>query len=164
MSWSVLVGLPYFARSLIVFFISMVPIIELRGAIPIGAALAVGVVPSYIIAVIGNMLPVPIILLFSKKILLWCCTWKHGGTVFQKIHEKGMKAGKKLMEKAGRSQYLALFLFVAIPLPGTGAWTGCLAATLLDMKFWPSVAACAGGVATAGIIMGVLSALGLAIF
>lgn len=164
MSWSAMVGLPYFVRALIIFFISMVPVVELRGAIPIGAALHLGVVPSYIISVIGNMLPVPLILLFSKKILLACCKLKHGGRLFQKVHDKGVKAGEKLTSKAGQSQYFALFLFVAIPLPGTGAWTGCLAATLLDMKFWPSVLACSGGVATAGIIMGVLSKLGLMLF
>ncbi|MEG2769943.1 MAG: small multi-drug export protein [Oscillospiraceae bacterium] len=153
-------------RYIIVFFISMVPIVELRGAIPIGVALELPHIANYIVCVLGNMLPVPIILLFAKAILLWCCKWKHGGKFFTFIYEKGVKAGKKLTEKTGQSQYVALFLFVAIPLPGTGAWTGCLAATLLDMKFWPSVLAVAGGVLVAGIIMalasfGVFGAIGL---
>lgn len=151
-------SLPMFVRCLSVFFVSMVPIVELRGAIPIGFALDIPVLQNYIICVLGNMLPVPVILLFSKAVLLWCCKWKHGGKIFQKIYDKGVKAGKKLTEKVGRSEYFALFLFVAIPLPGTGAWTGCLAATLLDLKFWPTVAAVAGGVLCAGLVMGLASA------
>lgn len=147
-----------FARYLAVFFVSMVPIVELRGAIPIGFALQLPLFWNYFVCVLGNMLPVPVILLFSKAVLLWCCKWKHGGKIFQKIYDKGIKAGKKLTEKVGRSEYFALFLFVAIPLPGTGAWTGCLAATLLDLKFWPTVASVAAGVLCAGIVMGLASA------
>ena len=107
------------------------------------------------------MLPVPVILLFAKRVLLWCTTWPGAlGRFFTKIYEKGVKAGDKMQEKAGRGIYWALYLFVAIPLPGTGAWTGCLAATLLDLKFWPSVAAVLGGVMTAGLIM-LLGSMGL---
>lgn len=147
----------------IVLFVSMVPIVELRGAIPIGViGQRLELVPVLITAIIGNMLPVPVILLFAKRILLWCCTWKGIlGRFFSKIHEKGMKAGEKMQKKSGKSIYWALFIFVAIPLPGTGAWTGCLAATLLDLKFWPSVLAVMGGVITAGIIMLALSTLGV---
>lgn len=147
----------------IVLFVSMVPILELRGAIPIGVVVQqLDLVPVLIVAVVGNMLPVPIILLFAKKILLWCCTWKGIlGKIFNKIHEKGMMAGNKMEQKAGKSIYFALFLFVAIPLPGTGAWTGCLGATLLDLKFWPSVISVMAGVISAGIIMLILSSLGV---
>ena len=146
-----------------VLFVSMVPIVELRGAIPIGVVgQQLPLLPVLITAVIGNMLPVPFILLFAKKILLWC-TGLPGilGRFFSKIHEKGMKAGDKMQEKAGRSVYVGLFLFVAIPLPGTGAWTGSLAATLLDLKFWPSVLAVMAGVICAGLIMLTLSSLGV---
>ncbi len=158
MNWASLVGLPLVVRYLVVFFVSMVPIIELRGAVPIGVALQLDGILNFIVCVVGNMLPVPIILLFAKAVLLWCCKWKYGGKFFQAIHDKGVKAGNKLTEKTGKSQYFALFLFVAIPLPGTGAWTGCLAATLLDMKFIPSVLSVMCGVMTAGIIMWLLSA------
>lgn len=150
-----------------VFFVSMVPLIELRGAVPIGVGMGLELIPTYVVSVIGNMLPVPIILLFAKKVLLWCCTWPgKAGKIFGKIHEKGIKAGVKMQEKTGRGIYFALYLFVAIPLPGTGAWTGSLAATLLELKFWPSVAAVLAGVMTAGVIMalgslGVFGALGL---
>jgi len=142
-----------------VFFVSMVPIIELRGAIPIGVGQGLPLAGVYITAIIGNMLPVPFIILFSKKVLLWCCRlpgrWNRP---FLWIYNKGVRAGDKLKEKTGRGLYFALFVFVAIPLPGTGAWTGSLAATLLDMKFWPSVLAVMCGVLTAGIIMGAISA------
>ncbi len=146
-----------------VFLVSMVPLIELRGAIPIGViGQQLPLLPTLVIAVIGNMLPVPIILLFAKKVLLWCCTLPGGfGRFFGKIHEKGMKAGEKMQEKAGKGIYWGLFIFVAIPLPGTGAWTGSLGATLLDLKFWPSVFAVMAGVITAGIIMLTLSGLGV---
>ena len=124
------------------------------------------VLQTYIVAVIGNMLPVPVILLFSKQVLLWCTRLPKVGGFFQKIWEKGVKGGDKLQQKAGNGLYWALFLFVGVPLPGTGAWTGGLAATILDMKFWPSVLAIAGGVMLAGVIMalvssGVFGALGL---
>ncbi|MDD3429214.1 MAG: small multi-drug export protein [Oscillospiraceae bacterium] len=136
----------------------MVPLIELRGAVPYGVAWGLPLAAVYPLAVLGNMVPVPIILLFAKKILLWCCTWPKIGNVFQKIYEKGMKAGEKMQNTAGPGIYWALFLFVAIPLPGTGAWTGCLAATLLDLKFGKSVLAVLAGVLVAGCLMGLVSA------
>jgi len=149
-----------------VFIVSMVPLIELRGAVVIGVGMGLPLIPTYIVSVIGNMLPVPVILLFSKQVLLWCTRLPKVGGFFQKIWEKGVKGGDKLQQKAGGGLYWALFLFVGIPLPGTGAWTGGLAATILDMKFWPSVLAIMGGVMLAGVIMslvssGVFGALGL---
>lgn len=140
-----------------VFIVSMVPLIELRGAVPIGVGMGLPLIPTYIVSVIGNMLPVPVILLFSKQVLLWCTRLPKVGGFFQKIWEKGVKGGDKLQQKAGGGLYWALFLFVGIPLPGTGAWTGGLAATILDMKFWPSVLAIMGGVMLAGVIMGLVS-------
>ena len=149
-----------------VFIVSMVPLIELRGAVVIGVGMGLPLIPTYIVSVIGNMLPVPVILLFSKQVLLWCTRLPKVGGFFQKIWEKGVKGGDKLQQKAGGGLYWALFLFVGIPLPCTGAWTGGLAATILDMKFWPSVLAIMGGVMLAGVIMslvssGVFGALGL---
>ena len=139
---------------IIVFFISMVPLIELRGAIPYAIAQGLPYVPSYIIAILGNMLPVPFIYLFARKVLLWGADKPVIGKFFTYCIEKGEKGGKKLEAKAGKGLYWALFLFVGIPLPGTGAWTGTLAASLLDMDFKKSVIAVMAGVILAGIIMG----------
>lgn len=143
---------------LIVFFISMVPLIELRGAIPYAVMFGLPLAPSYVIAVIGNMLPVPIIYLFARKVLIWGKDKPVIGKFFTFCLEKGEKGGKKLQAKAGRGLFLALLLFVGIPLPGTGAWTGTLAASLLDMDFKSSVIAVMLGVILAGIIMGAASA------
>ena len=147
-----------------VFLISMVPIIELRGAIPVAVGMGLPLIPSYIICIIGNMLPVPIIFLFARKVLIWGADKKYIGKFFSWCIDKGERGGEKLKSKAGRGLYVALMLFVGIPLPGTGAWTGTLAASFLDMDFKKSVIACMGGVLLAGIIMGVLSALGVSAF
>jgi uncharacterized membrane protein len=144
---------------LIVFVISMVPLIELRGAIPYGLViLGLPVLPTYLIAILGNMLPVPVIYLFARKVLIWGKDKPGIGRFFTFCLEKGEKGGQKLQEKAGRGLFLALLLFVGIPLPGTGAWTGTLAASLLDMDFKSSVIAVMCGVLLAGVIMGAASA------
>ncbi|NLC87993.1 MAG: small multi-drug export protein [Clostridiaceae bacterium] len=148
-------------KYLLVFFVSMVPLIELRGSVPIGLSNLFGspidVLPLYIICILGNMLPVPFIFFFARKILVWGSNKKFIGKFFRFCLEKGEKGGKKLQEKAGRGLYFALFLFVGIPLPGTGAWTGTLAASLLDMDFKKSSIAIMAGVVLAGIIMGLAS-------
>ena len=144
-------------KYLIVFLVSMVPLIELRGAIPYAVAFDLPLLQSYIIAIIGNMLPVPIIYLFARKVLIWGQDKKIIGKFFSWCLKKGEKGGRKLEEKAGQGLYVALLLFVGIPLPGTGAWTGTLAASILDMDFKKSVIAIMLGVILAGIIMGVLS-------
>ena len=149
---------------LVVFFVSMVPLIELRGAIPISQIRHLPIVTSYVIAIIGNMLPVPIIYLFARKVLEWGADKPVIGGFFSWCLEKGEKGGKKLQQKAGRGLFLALLLFVGIPLPGTGAWTGTLAASILDMDFKSTVAAVMLGVLLAGIIMMVLSFAGVSIF
>ena len=136
----------------------MVPLIELRGAIPYSQLFGLPLLPSYIIAVIGNMLPVPIIFLFARKVLEWGSDKPVIGKFFSFCLEKGHKGGQKLKEKAGKGLPIALLLFVGIPLPGTGAWTGTLAASLLDMDFKSSVIAVILGVLLAGIIMGAASA------
>ena len=124
---------------LITFFISMVPLIELRGAIPYSQVVGLPLLQSYIICIIGNMLPVPIIYLFARKVLEWGADKPVIGKFFTFCLEKGKKGGEKLQEKAGRGLYWALLLFVGIPLPGTGAWTGTLAAIILDMDFIKTV-------------------------
>ena len=148
---------------LIIFFISMVPLIELRGAIPYAIAFIEAGVPlklwvCYVVAIIGNMLPVPVIFFFARKVLEWGKDKRYIGKFFTFCLEKGHKGGEKLQAKAGRGLFLALLLFVGIPLPGTGAWTGTLAASILDMKFKESVIAVMLGVVLAGIIMGLVSA------
>lgn len=149
-------------KYVLVFFISMVPLIELRGAVPIGLSSVFGealpILPLYILCILGNMLPVPVIFFFARKVLIWGADKKVIGKFFTFCLEKGEKGGKKLQEKAGRGLYWALFLFVGIPLPGTGAWTGTLAASFLDMDFKKSVIAVMAGVILAGIIMGLASA------
>lgn len=141
-----------------VFFVSMVPLIELRGAIPIATGLGLPLIPSYIVAVIGNMLPVPIIYLFARKVLEWGADKPVIGKFFTFCLEKGKKGGEKLQKKAGKGLFWALMLFVGIPLPGTGAWTGTLAASILDMDFKSSITAVMLGVLLAGVIMAVASA------
>lgn len=144
-------------KYLIVFLVSMVPLIELRGAIPYAVAFELPLVQSYIIAIIGNMIPVPIVFFFARKVLEWGKDKKVIGKFFSFCLKKGEKGGKKLEQKAGKGLYVALLLFVGIPLPGTGAWTGTLAASILDMDFKKSVLAVMGGVILAGIIMALLS-------
>lgn len=140
-----------------VFLISMVPIIELRGAIPVAVGMGLPLIPSYIICIIGNMLPVPFIYFFARKVLVWGSDKPVIGKFFTFCLEKGEKGGKKLQAKAGRGLFVALLLFVGIPLPGTGAWTGTLAASLLDMDFKSSVIAVMCGVLLAGVIMALIS-------
>ena len=142
---------------LIVFFVSMVPLIELRGAIPYAILFKLPLLPSYIIAIIGNMIPVPFIFFFARKVLLWGKDKPLIGPFFNFCLQKGEKAGEKLQEKAGKGLYLSLLLFVGIPLPGTGAWTGTLGASILDMDFKKSVIHIVAGVLLAGIIMGLVS-------
>ena len=142
---------------LIVFFVSMVPLIELRGTIPFSQGFGLPLIPSYIISIIGNMLPVPFIYFFARKVLIWGADKPVIGKFFTWCLEKGEKGGKKLQAKAGRGLFLALLLFVGIPVPGTGAWTGTLAASILDMDFKSSVIAVMLGVLLAGVIMMLIS-------
>ena len=124
-----------FKKYALMFLVSMVPLIELRGSIPIGLSMGLNPLWLYIICIVGNMLPVPFIFFFARKVLVWGSDKKFIGKFFKFCLEKGEKGGKKLEAKAGKGLYWALFLFVGIPLPGTGAWTGTLAASLLDMDF-----------------------------
>lgn len=141
--------------SLIVLLVSMVPVIELRGAIPIGVAMGLPEFVALLIAVVGNLIPVPFIYKFSRTVLEAGSESKIKW--FKKFCnfclKKGEKAGKKLQKKTGDSIYLALFLFVGVPLPGTGVWTGTLAASLLDLDYKKTIKAVMCGVLLAGSIM-----------
>lgn len=135
----------------------MIPLIELRGAIPVAIGMDLGL-PEWlvlIVAIIGNILPVPIIYLFARKVLTWGsnCKWRTFKKFCDFCLKKGEKAGKKLLQKAKGGVYWALFLFVAIPIPGTGAWTGTLAASILNLDFKKTIIAIIAGILTAGLIM-----------
>ncbi len=142
-------------KLLVVLLVSMLPVIELRGAIPIGVGLGVPEILALIVAVIGNMIPVPFIYKFARKLLELGQNSKikpiRRLSVF--LLKKGERAGKKLMKKGGDGVYLALFLFVGIPIPGTGAWTGTLAASLLDLDYKKTVKSIICGVLLSGCIM-----------
>ncbi len=158
--------LPFFIKYIIVFIVSMVPIIELRGAIPIAEALGLNIFLYYPVAIIGNLLPVPVIYLFARKVLEWGKDKKFTAKFFTWCLEKGEKGGQKLKESAGeKGSFFALLLFVGIPIPGTGAWTGTLAASFLNLGFKTSILAATLGVILAGIIMSsgskLISILGL---
>lgn len=142
-----------FSKYLWVFFVSMLPLIELRGAVPIGVGMGLPFIPVYLVAAFGNMLPVPVILLLVKPVLQFMAKFKVFTKLVNFVMEKGHNAGAKF----GNAKYWALYTFVAIPLPGTGAWTGSLAAVLLDLDKGKSLLAVFAGVLTAGIIMGVVS-------
>ena len=149
-----------FVKILLTFLISIVPIVELRGAVPFGVGMGVNPFVALGVSIIGNMIPVPFIFFFARKFLNWGKDKKIIGKFCKWVLKKGEKGGKKLTEKAGRSTYVALLLFVGIPIPGTGAWTGTLAASLLDLDFKKSSVAVVCGVVLAGIIMLTLSTLG----
>lgn len=148
-------------KYLYIFIVSMIPIIELRGAIPIATYKGLPLIQSYITCIIGNMVPVPFIFFFARKVLVWGSDKKVIGKFFSWCLKKGESGGKKLEEKAKNGVYWALLIFVGIPLPGTGAWTGTLAASLLNLDFKKSVLAVMGGVLLAGIIMLLISVMGI---
>jgi len=145
-------------KYLLIFLVSMVPMIELRGAIVMAVGWDLDYFTALAVCVIGNMLPVPIIYFFARKVLLWGAHRKYIGSFFRYCLEKGEAGGRKLTGRAGRGGlFVALMLFVGIPLPGTGAWTGTLAASFLNMGIKSTAAAVSLGVIIAGVIMGAAS-------
>ena len=141
-------------KYLLIFFISMIPLIELRGAIPTAVTMDLDYLTSMVVCCVGNMLPVPIIYLFARQVLHWGADKPYIGRFFRFCLDKGQRGGEKLRAKAGRGGlFLALMLFVGIPLPGTGAWTGTLAASFLNMGIKSTVAAVSLGVILAAVIM-----------
>ena len=141
-----------------IVLISMVPVVELRGAIPTGFfGYDLPIVQVCIISAIANLIPVPIIYFFARKVLVWGKDKKVIGKFFTFCLEKGEKGGKKLSGKTGIGLFIGLALFVGIPLPGTGAWTGALIAALLDLRLKLAVPAITAGVFLAGIIISLLT-------
>lgn len=140
-----------------IFFVSMMPLVELRLAVPMGIAMGLPILPVYLVSIIGNMIPVPFIFLYARKLLLWGQDKVFIGKFFSFCLRKGERAGEKLKAKANSGIIIALILFVGVPVPGTGAWTGTLAASILNLDFKSSVIACMLGVLISGIIMGLVS-------
>ncbi len=139
---------------LIVFALGMVPIIELRGAIPVGLySLGLDIVPVTVLALIGNILPVPFLILFGGKVLRYFARFEKFGKPFRKILEIGEKKVAKMNSGAQRALFWGIFAFVAIPLPGTGAWTGALIAITLGLSLKKSFLPIALGVLGAGAII-----------
>ena len=152
-------------KYLAIFMISMVPLVELRAAVPFALGLGLPYIPSMIVCVLGNMVPVPFIYFFARKFLVWGSEKKYIGKVCDFFLVKGDRAGQTLIKKAGRGGlFVALLLFVGIPLPGTGAWTGALGASFLNMGFKTTVASVCLGVILAGCIMAAVTTAGLHIF
>ena len=152
-------------KYLTIFFVSMVPLIELRGAVPYGVLMGLDYPTTLIICIIGNILPVPLIYFFARKVLIWGCDKKYIGKFFTFCYQKGEHGGAKLVKRTGRGGvFVALLLFVGIPIPGTGAWTGTLAASFLDMGIKSTSIAVGLGVLLAGIIMGLVTMTGVHVF
>lgn len=147
-----------FTKYLSIFLVSMVPLIELRGAVVMAVGMDLPYIPALITCVIGNMVPVPIIYFFARKFLLWGENKRYIGGICRFFVEKGEKAGQKLVSRTGRGGlFAALLLFVGIPVPGTGAWTGTLAASFLNMGIKSTAISVSLGVIMAGVIMAVAS-------
>ena len=152
-------------KYLAIFFVSMVPLVELRLAMPIAVGMDLPYIPALITCVLGNMIPVPFIYLFARKFLIWGANRPGLGKVCNFFLVKGEIAGKKLVKATGRGGlFVALMLFVGIPIPGTGAWTGALGASFLNMGFKSTVASVCLGVALAGCIMAAVTTAGFHIF
>lgn len=142
-----------FGKELIVFLISLMPILELRGGLIAAALLGLDIVPAFIICIIGNLLPIPFILWFITPIFNKLKKTKHLSKFVNKIEKKALSKKDKI-EKA---EFWGLFFFVGIPLPGTGGWTGSLIASLIDMDKKKALLAITCGVLLAGLIVGSLS-------
>ena len=152
-------------KYLMIFFVSMVPLIELRGSMVMAVGMDLDYMTALIVSVIGNMLPVPFIYFFARKVLTWGADKKYIGKFFRYCLEKGERGGQKLTAKAGRGGlFVALMLFVGVPLPGTGAWTGTLAASFLNMGIKSTAVSVSLGVVMAGIIMLLGSHTALSVF
>ena len=155
-----------FGKYLSVFLISMVPLIELRAAVPIAIGMGLDTMTSIAVCAVGNMVPVPIIYLFARKFLVWGMDKPGIGSICRFFHDKGEAAGRKLANgRFGRfGMVIALTAFVGIPIPGTGAWTGTLGASFLDLGIKKTAAAVMSGVVIAAIIMASVSRVGVHVF
>lgn len=140
-----------------IFLISMLPLIELRGAIPYAQIYNLPYGTTLIVAILGNLILMPFMFIFSKTILLWGSKIKYIGKIFKYILKKGHRVGEKLQNESKYGIYLGLLLFVAIPIPGTGAYTGVLAASILDLDLKKTLISLIGGVLCAGFLVTLLT-------
>lgn len=141
------------SAELIAFVISMLPVLELRGGLIAAKLLGINFTKAFVICLIGNLLPIPFILLFIRKIFNWLKRFKKVNVMIDKLEARSIRKA----DKVKKYRLLGLFLFVAIPLPGTGAWTGALISDLLDIRVRHSFPTIAAGVLCAGIIMSIIS-------
>ncbi|MDR1821229.1 MAG: small multi-drug export protein [Oscillospiraceae bacterium] len=148
-------------QMLVAFLVSMVPVIELRGAIPIATGLGLDIYAAAVCAIIGNIVPIPFVLIFCKRILAWL---KEKSSFWRKCADKLEGKALKKQDALRKGEILGLILFVAIPLPGTGAYTGALIAAVLGMRIKKALPSIAAGVFIAGVIITVVTRLGIAIF
>ena len=135
---------------LITFLMAMVPVVELRGAIPYGVVAGLSVPTAFILAVIGNLVPIPFLVVFTRKVFEWLRTKSAGLDSFVRRMEAKAETKKDIVRKY---EFLGLMILVAIPLPGTGAWTGALVAAMMDMRLKRAMPAIIVGVLVAGIIV-----------
>ncbi len=140
-------------NEVVIFIISMIPILELRGGLVAASLLHVPMYEAIVICIIGNMLPIPFILLFIKKILGWMSHRKHMGKVVKALETRSKSKSKQIENY----KFFGLLFFVGIPLPGTGAWTGALISSLLGMDVKKAFIAILGGVVMASVIMVVIA-------
>ena len=138
------------SKILVTLLVSMLPVFELRGAIPLGVSLGLDVWPATLISVAGNLLPIPFIILFIRRILDWLCT---KSSFLKRLIENKIRKTLRHSDKIYKSEVLGLMIFVAIPLPGTGAWTGALLAALLNIRLKVAFPAISAGVLIAAILV-----------
>ncbi len=150
--------LQYLSEELVVFMISMFPIVELRGAIPVGVALGLEWHTAYLLSVLGNIVPIPFIIWFFRPIIEYLEKTKMFGKLATKLKKR--THSKMNDVKLNKYKLLGLYIFVAIPLPGTGAWTGAAIAALMKMRIKYAFLVITAGVASAGVIMLTVSKLG----
>ena len=139
-----------FKARLITFLMAMIPVVELRGAIPYGVVAGLDVHEAFILAVIGNLLPIPFLVVFTRKVFEWLRTKSEGLDRFVRKMENKAENKKEIVQKY---EFFGLMLLVAIPLPGTGAWTGALVAAMMDMRLKRAMPAIIVGVLIAGVIV-----------
>ncbi len=150
MHFAALAGDTVISKMLVTAFVSMLPILELRAAIPLGVSLGLNVWTATLVALVGNILPVPFIIIFIKRILAWL---SKKSRFMQKLVDKRIEKTLRHKEKLSRGEFIGLMIFVAIPLPGTGAWTGALLAALLDVRLKTAFTSILLGVLIAGILV-----------
>lgn len=144
----------FMGKILLTLLWAMVPVVELRGAIPIGVGVGLPLWLSIVVSVIGNMIPVPFIILFIRQIFKWM---RRLSKTFARIVDKMEQKAEKHRDKVTKYGFWGLFILVAIPLPGTGAWTGALVAAMMDLRLKTAIPAIFLGVVGAAVIVSIVT-------